>query len=163
MKLKTESGSMERDAALHGLRETVRYVTGLDSVGNSVMLMSPGLNFHDRGGYAIAAVYSLESIPANVEDNSDLRHYMTSQEPPNASEHNSLPSQLVIPGGANFVQGDFGPSSCSVWHRTLSVDFVTVIQGELVLEVGDDLSNTSQVTLQAGVSYGPLILHSIPD
>lgn len=147
---------MEGGATIHGLRQTVRYVTGLDSVGNSVILVSPSLKFHDRGGYAITAVYSLESVPADIENNSDLTYYTTSQEPADANEHNSASFQLVIPGGANFVQGDFGPSSCSVWHRTLSVDFVTVIQGELVLEVGDDFSNASQVTLQTGVSYGLL-------
>ncbi|KAJ5212823.1 uncharacterized protein N7498_004469 [Penicillium cinerascens] len=149
---KTESDSLEGDAATHGLRENVRYITGMDAAGNSVILASPSLRFHDRGGYAITAIYNLEKIPANIENNSDITYYMASQEPTPANQYSPTSFQLVIPGGANFVQGDFGPSACSAWHRTLSVDFVTVVQGELVLEVGDDCANASQVSLQTGVS-----------
>ncbi|KAH8688965.1 hypothetical protein BGW36DRAFT_442084 [Talaromyces proteolyticus] len=139
----------------YGLRKTTRYITGLGPSGESVTLFSPDLRFHDRGGYAITRLYGLENVPANLNDDKDLNDYLSMDGHNNtttapATSQSSF--QLVTPGGANFVQGDFGPSSCSVWHRTISVDFVTVVEGELVLEVGEDSEDCTKILLKAGDS-----------
>lgn len=152
----TQSTSSTNIGTAHGLRETRRYITGYDSIGNSISLTSPDLRYHDRGGYAISCLYKVKNIPSTLENDGDLQHYLESDGhiPPNVSGSASS-FQLVVPDGANFVQGDFGPSASSVWHRTISVDFVTVVQGDLVLEVGEDYKDCTKVYLQQGVRKVP--------
>ncbi|KAL4866563.1 hypothetical protein BDV12DRAFT_199043 [Aspergillus spectabilis] len=137
----------------HGLRKNTRYITGFDAQGNSILLTSPDLKYHDRGGYAITCLYQHDKIPTDIQDNRDLKHYCASegydQVDPNSSPR---PFQLVAPGGANFVQGDLGPLSYSVWHRTVSVDFVTVVDGELVLMLGESDENCTKLHLKQGDS-----------
>lgn len=121
-----------------------RYITGIDQGGRSIVLASPEVEYWDRGGYALARLYSLERVPASLRDDADLKSYLS------AADIN-----VVVPGGANFLQGDFGPLSSSPWHRTISIDFVTIIAGVLELELEDDKSASDdqrKIIFRPGVS-----------
>ncbi|GFF74598.1 hypothetical protein IFM47457_03679 [Aspergillus lentulus] len=137
----------------HGLRKSTRYITGLDATGKDIILASPDLRYHDRGGYAIARLYQLEKVPADIQAERDMKFYL-SGEGYDRGDGESWPQafNLVTPRGANFVQGDFGPSAYTVWHRTVSVDFVTVVEGELTLMVGENDENCSKMLLKQGDS-----------
>ncbi|KAL2858609.1 hypothetical protein BJY01DRAFT_241939 [Aspergillus pseudoustus] len=137
----------------HGLRNNTRYITGINPQGRAVVLASPNLRYHDRGGYAITRLYQHEKIPTNINDQEDLKRYLAGEghDQPDGDTP-EVPFQLVHPLGANFVQGDMGPSSSSVWHRTISVDFVTVVEGELILLLGKSDEDCTKVHLKQGDS-----------
>ncbi|KAJ0423068.1 hypothetical protein BJY00DRAFT_310664 [Aspergillus carlsbadensis] len=143
----------EAPATEHGLRRNNRYITGIDIQGRSIVLASPDLRYHDRGGYAITRLYQHEKVPTDISDRRDLKHYLDGEGHGCINgDANSGPFQLVNPLGATFVQGDMGPSSCSVWHRTISVDFVTVVEGELVLLLGNSDQDCTRLYLKQGDS-----------
>ncbi|KAL2802168.1 hypothetical protein BJX63DRAFT_438134 [Aspergillus granulosus] len=137
----------------YGLLKSSRYITGFDSQGSSIVLASPNLRYHDRGGYAITRLYQYEKIPTDINDQRDLSAYWALEGYDRIDQDSCSRSfQLVNPLGANFVQGDMGPSSSSVWHRTISVDFVTVVEGELVLLVGKSDEDCTRLHLKQGDS-----------
>ncbi|KAL2801724.1 hypothetical protein BJX63DRAFT_438548 [Aspergillus granulosus] len=137
----------------HGLRKNTRYITGFDEQGRSIVLASPDLRYHDRGGYAITRLYQHEKIPTNIDDERDLKHYLAVEGYDRTNgDTDSGPFQLVNRLGTNFVQGDMGPSSSSVWHRTISVDFVTIVEGELLLLVGKSDEDCTKLHLKQGDS-----------
>lgn len=133
----------------YGMRQNKRYITALDEAGNSIVLASPELQYWDRGGYSLSRLYGLDTVPANICQNSDIQKYLSSNSQQNPTS--VMNKELVIEGGVSFIQGDFGPSSISPWHRTISVDFVTVVEGTLELEVGDDAKDCTKLTLNRGV------------
>lgn len=130
-----------------GMRSTSRYITGHDPSGASKTIASPNLLYLDRGGYAISRTYALADVPTQIEHGQDLVAYMSSNGEyyPTSFTHGG--SQPVVPGGVNFLQGDFGPGATTPMHRTVSVDFVVVVEGELVLE----LDSKEKTYLKAGV------------
>jgi hypothetical protein len=135
------------------LRKSSRYITGLDAQGSSIVLASPDLKYHDRGGYTITRLYQHQKIPINIQDDRDLEYYQSNEEESLIHDEKSSKSfKLVNPAGANFVQGDMGPLSYSAWHRTASVDFVTVVEGDLVLMIGEDDHDCTKIHLKQGVS-----------
>jgi hypothetical protein len=137
----------------HGLRKNTRYITGIDAQGRAIVLASPNLRYHDRGGYAITRLYQHEKIPTDINDQEDFKRYLAGEGYDQSDGDTPAASfQLVNPLGANFVQGDMGPSSSSVWHRTISVDFVTVVEGELILLLGKSDEDCTKVHLKQGVS-----------
>ncbi|KAL6230271.1 hypothetical protein BDW75DRAFT_244984 [Aspergillus navahoensis] len=137
----------------HGLRKNTCYITGLDATGQEIILSSPDIRYHDRGGYAITRLYQLEEVPADIQDERDLKFYLSGEGYDKVDEENGPRAfHIVTPGGANFVQGDFGPLANSVWHRTVTVDFVTVVDGELALLVGENDENCTTLQLKQGDS-----------
>lgn len=130
-----------------GMRPTSRYITGHDASGASKTIASPGLLYLDRGGYAISRTYALAQVPTPIEDGQDLMAYLSAsgEDHPTSFTHGG--SQPVVPGGVNFLQGNFGPGATTPMHRTVSVDFVVMVEGELVLE----LEGGAKTHLKAGV------------
>ncbi|KAF7527638.1 hypothetical protein PCG10_002602 [Penicillium crustosum] len=128
--------ALQRDLC-YGMRPTRRHITSHDQNGASVVLASPNLLYLDRGGYAITRTYALDQVPAQLGKDQDLNAYLSSDGDnyPTSQLHGG--SQPVVPGGVNFLQGDFGPSAITPMHRTISVDYVVVVEGELVLELDD--------------------------
>ncbi|KAF9889082.1 hypothetical protein FE257_008059 [Aspergillus nanangensis] len=119
----------------YGMPQTTRYVTGHDSRGLSITVPTPPLQYLDRGRYAISRAYALEKVPAPLTNGQDLDAYLSPDCESYQTSYANGGSQPVVPGGVNFLQGDFGPSATTPMHRTMSVDFVVLVQGELVLEL----------------------------
>lgn len=130
-----------------GMWSTRRYITGHDPSGASQTIASPDLLYLDRGGYAISRTYALADVPTQIEDDQDLVAYLSpsGEDYPTSFTHGG--SHPVVPGGVNFLHGDFGPGATTPMHRTVSVDFVVVVEGELVLE----LDSGGKQHLKAGV------------
>lgn len=143
----------------YNMRQNKRYITALDETGNSIILASPELEYWDRGGYMLSRLYALDAVPVNISQNSDAHKYLSPDGQQNPTSVTN--SQLVIPGGVSFVQGDFGPSSISPWHRTISVDFVTVVEGTLELEIGDGAESCTKLSLRSGVCF-PIVKFKKP-
>ncbi|KAL2832189.1 hypothetical protein BJY01DRAFT_254007 [Aspergillus pseudoustus] len=135
-------------ALTHGMRLARRYITGHDRAGTSIILASPELLYLDRGGYSISRTYALTQVPAHLANDQDVAAYLSPDGQEHPTSYSLGGSQVVVPGGVNFLLGDFGPSSVTPMHRTVSVDFVVVVEGELILE----LDNGAQTHLKSGDS-----------
>ena len=119
-----------------------RVVTGHSPDGASVVLSdadAPVSKVIDEVGVTLHEVWSTSESPARITAAVDVD--------PTARE-------LVIPPpvlGTNFRINEFQPGSLNAaglqtpMHRTASIDYAIVLEGEIVLALGD-----SEVTLRAG-------------
>lgn len=130
-----------------GMRDCGRYVTSHDSNGKSVFTPSPELLYYDRGGYGVSRSYAVSKVPAILREDQDLKEYLTDDR---ASESSYIHAgvRIVVPGGLNFVTVDFGPGAQTKMHRTVSLDFVAIVEGEIELE----LDSGEKQLLKSGVS-----------
>lgn len=132
----------------YGMRPFTRHITGHDAAGKSKFLPSPHVLYLDRGGYEITRSFAVGSVPAQLTDDQDVRSYLSSDGKTEACSYANAGAQILVPNGLNFLTVDFGPSSSTAMHRTVTIDFVTVVQGQLVLE----LDGGEKKLLKAGVS-----------
>lgn len=144
----TPSRATLRPGINYGMREAQRHITTLDSEGKSVFAPSSDILYCDRGSYAVSWTYATSEYPANLSDNKDLNGYLTDNlESPTSVLHTG--SRIVNGGGLTFNTTNFAPGTETVMHRTVSLDFVTVVEGEVELE----LDSGQKVLLKSGVSY----------
>lgn len=136
----------------HGMRTVSRHITTLDAQGNSVFVPDEDILYCDRGGYAVSWVYSTADFPVNMAENKDVNGFL-SRDPasPNSVVHTG--SRIVNGSGITFNTTNFGPGTETVMHRTVSLDFVILIEGELELE----LDSGEKTLLKPGVSNLPLL------
>jgi quercetin dioxygenase-like cupin family protein len=80
--------------------------------------VAPGLNF--------TLGYSTTSFPASLANDSDITSYGTML---------SQPPGLAIPNGTVCRIVEFAPGSESIMHRTVSLDYGIVLEGEIELEL----------------------------
>ena len=80
-------------------------------------------------GAGFALGYTTEQYPVDLNQDKDVSKYQT---------YLSTPPGLVIPGGTVLRFVDCPPNSLSPMHRTVSLDYGVVLEGEVVLEL--DLS-----------------------
>src|SRR4029077_16655691 len=96
---------------------------------------------HDAGGKAIVASDTLiapEKIPGGDALFAKLWTTATSPADCNdASDGAARPSGLTLPGGTVLRFVDMQPHARSPLHRTSSVDYGIVIEGEVALELDD--------------------------
>lgn len=136
----------------YGLRPAQRHITTIDpESGKSIFSPQQDLLYCDRGGYAVSWNYATSSFPAELKDNKDLNGFMSEDVEANPNSVLYTGSRIVNNGGVTFNTTNFAPGTETVMHRTLSLDFVTVVEGivELVLDSGETM------TLHAGVSDCP--------
>ena len=120
-----------------------RVVTGHDANGHAV-IQTDGLmpTVPVRGGDALFALaWTTVQSPA---DNTD------------ALDGGSRAVGLTSPRGSVFRIVDFAPGSLSPMHRTHSVDYGIVLQGEIVLEVDGGQTTTlkaGDVVVQRGTIH----------
>ncbi|KAH8885384.1 hypothetical protein GQ53DRAFT_785683 [Thozetella sp. PMI_491] len=92
--------------------------------------------------------YTLPSFPAPLNADTDLDKY---------KEHLvKRPESFMIPGGALVRYVDYFPGAEPLWHRTVSIDFGVVIEGEIELELegGEKrLLKRGDVAVQRGTNH----------
>ncbi|KAJ1323514.1 cupin domain-containing protein [Microdochium nivale] len=121
--------------ALNGkLSHPKRYITttndeGLAVVDTSLPAEAP---FYELGpgDASFAQCYVTNSFPAKLNDNADLNVYQ---------DFLKQPPGLVVGGGTVLRYVDMQPGATSPMHKTLSLDYGIVLEGEieLVLDSGE--------------------------
>lgn len=119
----------------YGMRQCARYITVHDETGTSIFGPEPELLYKERVGYALAQTYALSKVPAPLTGDEDLTSYLSADGDKNITSYTHAGKQLTIANGVNMVCVDMGPGSSSAMHRTVSVDFVIVTEGEIELEL----------------------------
>ena len=97
---------------------------------------------------AFDVLYTTSNFPVNMNDNADLK------------THNELVAQgklgLVQPRGTVCRMVDFGPKTDAVMHRTQSLDYGIVIEGEVEMELDDGVKRVlkrGDVAVQRGTIH----------
>lgn len=110
---------------LSNLPQPHRFVTGHNAEGKAVIQTDNDFQWkpYDNQNMAFSVVYTTSSMPADLNNDSDL------------TAHQDLMSTgklgLVNPGGTVLRCVDFKPGySCSM-HRTQSLDYGIVLEGEI--------------------------------
>ncbi|KAK5175129.1 uncharacterized protein LTR77_000266 [Saxophila tyrrhenica] len=114
--------------ALPGLRPCKRYIAKHDANGVSVYDDSPDQVFNGiPGGGGVARSYSVNSVPANLTNDQDVKAYRAKEGPTSYTRR-----EIVNPEpGANLLVIDLAPGAVSAMHRTVSLDFSVCVQGEI--------------------------------
>ncbi|KAH8689347.1 hypothetical protein BGW36DRAFT_433353 [Talaromyces proteolyticus] len=131
-------------------RETKRYITALNEAGKSIFTVSPDLHYHFQGGISYSRLYGTNATPPNRHANADIKQYLSQDGDVNITSFSN--TAIAIPGGINFIQAEIAPSAIFPWHRTLSVDFVTVIDGVIEIEVEEAGDMAKKILLKPGDS-----------
>ena len=132
-----------------GLPTQSRYITDHD--GNGLSIFS---------SFSEAAVYEYvnpemdffvayaNSFPPDMNDSADLANYKKVDEGPQPS--------ITIPGGTVLRVCNFAPGSTTAMHRTMSLDYGVVVEGEveLVLDSGEArLLKIGDIAVQRGTMH----------
>lgn len=136
---------------IQDLRQTTRHITTHDETGRSIFVSAEQpLHFAFRSDdFGVARLYGLQSVPAaHLAGDKDLRGYLSEDKNRNPTSYTRVADELTIPQGVNFTQLDMAPNAYIGMHRTVSVDFVAVVEGEVLVELD---SGESRV-LYRGVS-----------
>lgn len=91
--------------------------------------------------------YTTEQYPVDFNNDKDLTAYQTRMQ---------SPPGLVVPGGTVLRFVDCSPSSFSPMHRTVSLDYGVVLEGEveLVLDSGETrILRKGDVAIQRGTNH----------
>ncbi|KAG5720195.1 hypothetical protein E4T56_gene3230 [Termitomyces sp. T112] len=141
---------MSENPLLPNLR---RIVTGHDQQGNSVVDSDRVLLSEPMGtvkGARSAAIWvTTDSIPTNDNNNLEDGAARTIDDQANF--------RLVHPNGTNLRSTELAPGSTTVMHRTSSLDYNILVQGELILITEDGtekhLKNPGDTVIQKGTMH----------
>ncbi|KAJ5606115.1 hypothetical protein N7510_008896 [Penicillium lagena] len=118
-----------------------RYITDNDVDGNSFFSTDFPVSLEvgtELGGGLQRLGYQTERSPVSLGSKNDLDHYKTALQ---------TPVPLVSPGGgANVWYNDIPPGGEGPMHRTVSLDIIILLIGEVELT----LSNDEARTIKAG-------------
>jgi hypothetical protein len=131
-----------------GMRQCVRYITTHGHSGASIFGPEPELLYRERVGYGVARTYALSNVPAPLVAEADLNSYLSNDGDHNTTSYLHGGKQIVVENGVSMVSVDMSPGASTVMHRTVSIDFVIVTEGEVELE----LDSGEKRTLYSGVS-----------
>ncbi|TFK57125.1 hypothetical protein OE88DRAFT_1650721 [Heliocybe sulcata] len=126
-----------------------RVVTAHDAEGNAIVESDVGIPSQPMGDYeglAVGTVWASAPIPA--KDNNL---------PEDGAKRYVGGNGLVVPNGAGLRYTDLGPGAITPMHRTSSVDYNVLIQGELTLIMEDGsethVKNPGDVVIQKGTNH----------
>jgi quercetin dioxygenase-like cupin family protein len=110
-----------------------RVVTGHDDAGKAVVAQDGALTFEmvPTGDAAFAKIWTTAQSPADINDPADGAQ---------------RPTGLTLPGGTVIRVVDTLPGGRSPMHRTRSVDYGVVLEGQIEMELDDGV----RVKLKAG-------------
>ena len=124
--------SQQQQSPVSNLRDSTRYITSHNSEGKAVIhsTLDYGWRAVDDNQSALSIVYSTPGIPVRLTDDEDIKAYDT------------LLDQgmgLVYPGRTMLRCVDTAPGYACPMHRTKSMDFGIVLEGEIemVFDSGD--------------------------
>ncbi|EIM92512.1 uncharacterized protein STEHIDRAFT_164777 [Stereum hirsutum FP-91666 SS1] len=130
------------EAPLPDLR---RIVTGHDLNGKAVVQSDAGIPTAEfKPGITAAALWVTHDMPS-TDNNSDV-------------DGATRPLQgMAAPGGTNFRYTDLAPGAVTPMHRTISLDYNILLQGEVVLimEDGEErhLTNAGDTVIQKATMH----------
>ncbi|KAF2728090.1 hypothetical protein EJ04DRAFT_516842 [Polyplosphaeria fusca] len=126
-----------------------RFITTHDDSGQAVFSSTPSddLPFRDVPGASFGLGYATDNFPANLNEDADISAYQSFLE---------KPPGIVIHNGTVLRFVDVGPGHLSPMHRTVSLDYGVVIEGdiELVLDSGETRQmKRGDVAIQRGTMH----------
>ncbi|KKK12284.1 hypothetical protein P175DRAFT_0460083 [Aspergillus ochraceoroseus IBT 24754] len=118
---------------LSSLRGITRYITGHNSSGNAIVQIENAAEWKAYEGQTMAftVAYTTSEFPANLNNDADLAKYEEVKASGNLG--------LVNPNGTVCRFVDFAPDTPPVMHRTQSLDYGIVLEGEIemILDSGE--------------------------
>ncbi|OCC23831.1 hypothetical protein MB02_08330 [Croceicoccus estronivorus] len=120
---------------------TRRVVTGLDEQGRSTVLLDgPPIPFDGAWG---GIIWHTDAVPASNAAQADCKHV-------------PFDFELMHNASSLFMMMEFPPGQDQFWHATNTIDYIAMIEGEIVLEL-----ETGEVLLKAGdLAVDRGVLHS---
>ncbi|RDL31066.1 Uncharacterized protein BP5553_09855 [Venustampulla echinocandica] len=137
-------------ASARGFSHPKRFITDHDSEGNAVFstTIPEQIPFQQIPGDAIFSLcYATNGSPVTLNNSADINVYSDYLE--------NLPG-VMIPGGTVLRMVDMPPGATSPMHRTVSLDYGVVLEGqiELVLDNGESrLMKRGDVSVQRGTMH----------
>ena len=112
-----------------------RVVTGHDAGGVAIVLQDDPIVKvkHGKSG-VLTHLWNTKATPADIRTGTGI-------DDPGAEPHITAPP----PGGSRFVVIDYPPGNSGTMHRTETLDYVIVLEGEIDMDMDD-----STVHLEAG-------------
>lgn len=139
----------------HNLTPPKRYISGFDNQGRSIIneLIDPEIQWTDvsngsnehSGQFSLA--YATKGFPIDISENNDIDFYKNCL-------HEGV--SITIPGGSVMRVVDLAPGSISPMHRTTSIDYGIVLQGqvEAIMDSGDSvILNKDDIFVQRGTMH----------
>jgi quercetin dioxygenase-like cupin family protein len=131
------------------LRGITRHITGHNAEGKAVIHSSDAGQWQslDESSMAFNVMYTTSQFPADLNNDADLKLH----------ESRSKTMGLVNPGGTVCRIVDFAPNNQAVVHRTQSLDYGVVLEGqiEMILEEGEPtLMQRGDVAVQRATMHG---------
>lgn len=136
---------------LNDLPQTTTYITGHDdSTKKAIIASTRPATWQTLAGNSIGfnVIYSTSSFPPSLNSNADL------------TAHDALLASgklgLVNPGGTVCRMVDFAPNSDPLMHRTQSLDYGIVLEGEveMILDSGEKrVLRRGDVAVQRGTMH----------
>ncbi|ETN42318.1 uncharacterized protein HMPREF1541_01472 [Cyphellophora europaea CBS 101466] len=134
----------------NGLPQTFRFITDHNSDGKAIFSdrIPEGQPWVPVDGQANFALnYTTSQYPVSFKDNKDLAQY----------EGNlTAKPGLVVPGGSVLRVVDLMPGGVSAMHRTVSLDYGVVLEGEIYLELDSGekrLMRRGDISIQRGTNH----------
>jgi quercetin dioxygenase-like cupin family protein len=134
----------------NGLPKNYRFITDHDSSGKAVFSsevdeLQPRQSLGNEATFALN--YTTSKIPVSFDDNKDIANY---------KGYLDKAPGLVIPGGSVLRVVDCPPGSLSPMHRTVSLDYGVVLEGEIWLELDSGekrLMRRGDISIQRGTIH----------
>ncbi|KAJ9650195.1 hypothetical protein H2198_010495 [Neophaeococcomyces mojaviensis] len=142
------------DGSESPLPQTSCLITTHDGSGKAIFYERPSKSddvcLKRMGPAAFNVLYATSSVPVNFTKDKDLNEFIDNK--------NVMP--IFIPGGTLVRMVDLGPGECSPIHRTKSLDYGVVLNGEIEL-ILEDLETGPVKLMKAGdVSVQRATLHA---
>ncbi|RAK89809.1 cupin domain protein [Aspergillus costaricaensis CBS 115574] len=135
------------------IRPLSRYITTHDPTTNKAIFSTtlsetmPVQQIQDSANAQFSLAYTTDSFPANLTDEADIPAY---------ASYLTNPPGITISTGSVCRIVDMPPHALSPMHRTVSVDYGVVLEGEveLVLDSGETrLLKRGDVAIQRGTNH----------
>jgi quercetin dioxygenase-like cupin family protein len=141
---------MSQESLPNGLPKLHRYITDHSTSGQAVFSTQlpeeqPWNNIENTAHFALG--YTTSEFPVNLNKNRDISNY--------ESFLNKAPG-LVVRGGTTLRIVDVPPGSLSPMHRTVSLDYGVVLEGEVWLELDSGekrLMRRGDTAIQRGTNH----------
>ncbi|KAK5129997.1 hypothetical protein LTR08_002552 [Meristemomyces frigidus] len=138
-------------ASSTGLSPINRFITTHNAEGKAVFFDAvppeTPLNAIEHGGVKFGLQYCSEQFPVQMNGDQDIQAY---------EKYMNDPPGLTISGGTVLRTVDMPPGSLSPMHRTVSLDYGIVLEGEveLVLDSGEVRTmKAGDVAIQRGTNH----------
>ncbi|KAH0282339.1 hypothetical protein M436DRAFT_59191 [Aureobasidium namibiae CBS 147.97] len=93
-------------------------------------------------GAGVNVLYSTNTFPVDLKDNKDIKDH----------KNQSTPFPIKLPNGSVARLIDYAPGVESPMHRTNSLDYGVVLEGEITLILGDHETGPRRVMKRGDVS-----------